>query len=122
MAPHETAWVLVYLHFKVSYVANMTNTSEKNFFSDNLTFSLQYFVYRLINVLNLTLVPNLSFLNFVFLLLCRAQEYAMSLFYFLRVLLQIRYTLVFLSLSSKAQSLPYKFSRLYRVSCPFLFV
>ena len=66
MAPQATAWVLVYLHFKASYVANITNTSGKNFFSDNLTFPLQYFVCQLINVLNLSLVPNLSFLNFVF--------------------------------------------------------
>ena len=54
-----------------------------------------------------------------FLLSYQAQEYAISLFYFLRVLLHIRYTLVFLSLISKAQILRYKFLRLHRVS--FLF-
>ena len=54
-----------------------------------------------------------------FLLSYQAQEYAMSLFYFLRVLLHIRYTLVFLSLISKVQISRYKFSRLHRVS--FLF-
>ena len=60
-----------------------------------------------------------SELHFFFLLSYQAQEYAMSLFYFLRVLLHIRSTLVFLSLISKVQILRYKFPRLHRVS--FLF-
>ena len=86
-------------------------------------FSLQCFLWRLINDLNLILVSYLSFPNSRFFSLSyRTQEYAMSFFYFLRVLLHICYTLVFLSLSSKVQSLGYKLPRLYRVSCPFWFL
>ena len=61
-------------------------------------FSLQCFLWRLINDLNLILVSYLSFPN------------------------SLCYTLVFLSLSSKVHSLGYKLPRLYRVSCPFWFL